>query len=96
MLGLKKDKIFIPCKHLSGGEQVKEQLALTLLSDSNFLILDEPTNFLDINSLAAFEDFLLDFPGSILLVCHDTYIQKNIHFKSMQIRDNEVFLENYF
>ncbi|VTS13692.1 ABC transporter ATP-binding protein/peptidase [Streptococcus pseudoporcinus] len=96
MLGLKKDKIFIPCKNLSGGEQVKGQLALTFLSDSNFLILDEPTNFLDINLLAAFEDFLLNFPGSVLLVCHDTYIQKNIHFKSMQIRGNEVFLENYF
>ena len=80
MLDLKFDKIFVPFGKLSGGEQVKGQLASVLLSDSNFLILDEPTNFLDITSLNALEKFLLSYPGSILLVCHDAYFQERLHF----------------
>lgn len=96
MLDLKFDKIFIPFRKLSGGEQVKGVLASVLLSDSNFLILDEPTNFLDIDSLNALEDFLLSFPGSILLVCHDTYFQKKINFKKMNLQNNKLLLENYF
>lgn len=91
MLDLKKDKIFIPCNKLSGGEQVKGQLAMVLLSDSNFLILDEPTNFLDINSFIAFENFLKNFSGTVLLVCHDIYIQKKINFKKLTIKNNQVF-----
>lgn len=96
MLDLKFDKIFVPFVKLSGGEQVKGQLASVLLSDSNFLILDEPTNFLDITSLNALEKFLLSYPGSILLVCHDTYFQERLHFKKLCILNNNLLLEDYF
>ncbi|MCH5463990.1 ABC-F family ATP-binding cassette domain-containing protein [Levilactobacillus tujiorum] len=62
---------------LSGGEQVKLQLLAILVSASNLLILDEPTNYLDLPALRALEDFLIGYPGTVLFVAHDqTFRQK--------------------
>jgi ATP-binding cassette subfamily F protein uup len=58
---------------LSGGEKRKLHLVLTLLKNPNFLILDEPTNDLDLFTLGKLEAFLLDFQGCLLLVSHDRY-----------------------
>ncbi len=58
---------------LSGGEKRRLQLLLMLMSEPNFLILDEPTNDLDITSLNVLEEFLLNFPGCLLIVSHDRY-----------------------
>lgn len=58
---------------LSGGEKRRLQLLLMLMSEPNFLILDEPTNDLDISSLNVLEEFLLNFPGCLLIVSHDRY-----------------------
>ena len=58
---------------LSGGERRKLYLLLTLLNNPNFLILDEPTNDLDIFTLGKLEEFLVDFPGCIIIVSHDRY-----------------------
>ncbi len=58
---------------LSGGERRKLYLLLTLLKNPNFLILDEPTNDLDIFTLGKLEEFLLDFPGCLIIVSHDRY-----------------------
>lgn len=59
--------------HLSGGERRKLYLILTLMRNPNFLILDEPTNDLDIFTLGKLEEFLLTFPGCLILVSHDRY-----------------------
>ncbi len=58
---------------LSGGERRKLYLVLTLMSNPNFLILDEPTNDLDIFTLNKLEDFLLSFKGCLIIVSHDRY-----------------------
>lgn len=58
---------------LSGGEKRKLHLVLTLLQNPNFLILDEPTNDLDLFTLSKLEDFLIDFKGCLLIVSHDRY-----------------------
>jgi ATP-binding cassette subfamily F protein uup len=59
---------------LSGGERKRLQLMRVLMLNPNFLILDEPTNDLDIDTLNILEDFLMAFPGCLVLVSHDRYL----------------------
>ena len=63
---------------LSGGEKRRLQLLLVLLENPNFLILDEPTNDLDIYTLQVLEDFLLNFSGCLMLVSHDRYFMDRL------------------
>lgn len=63
---------------LSGGEQKRLYLCTVLIQNPNFLILDEPTNDLDIVTLNVLEDFLLDFPGCLLVVSHDRYFMDKV------------------
>ncbi|QJW88061.1 ABC-F family ATP-binding cassette domain-containing protein [Spirosoma taeanense] len=63
---------------LSGGEKRRLQLLLVLVQNPNFLILDEPTNDLDITTLNVLEDFLLNFPGCVLIVTHDRYFMDRL------------------
>ncbi|MEN8185871.1 MAG: ABC-F family ATP-binding cassette domain-containing protein [Bacteroidota bacterium] len=63
---------------LSGGELKRLFLCTVLIQNPNFLILDEPTNDLDIVTLQVLEDFLLDFPGNLLVVSHDRYFMDKI------------------
>lgn len=63
---------------LSGGERKRLYLCTILIKNPNFLILDEPTNDLDIVTLNVLENFLLDFPGCLLVVSHDRYFMDKI------------------
>ncbi|QKZ15564.1 ABC-F family ATP-binding cassette domain-containing protein [Spirosoma sp. KUDC1026] len=63
---------------LSGGEKRRLQLLLVLVQNPNFLILDEPTNDLDITTLNVLEDFLLSFGGCVLIVTHDRYFMDRL------------------
>ncbi|WP_340199190.1 ABC-F family ATP-binding cassette domain-containing protein [Ascidiimonas sp. W6] len=63
---------------LSGGELKRLYLCTVLIQNPNFLILDEPTNDLDIITLNVLESFLLDFPGCLLVVSHDRYFMDKI------------------
>lgn len=63
---------------LSGGEQKRLYLCTVLITNPNFLILDEPTNDLDIVTLQVLENFLLDFPGCLLVVSHDRFFMDKI------------------
>lgn len=58
---------------LSGGEKRKLYLCQVLMKNPNFLVLDEPTNDLDIQTLQIFEEYLQDFPGCVIVVSHDRY-----------------------
>ena len=58
---------------LSGGEKRKLYLCTVLMKNPNFLVLDEPTNDLDIQTLQIFEEYLADFPGCVIIVSHDRY-----------------------
>ncbi|PIR14264.1 MAG: ABC transporter [Flavobacteriales bacterium CG11_big_fil_rev_8_21_14_0_20_35_7] len=63
---------------LSGGELKRLYLCTVLIQNPNFLILDEPTNDLDIITLNVLEDFLLDFPGNLIVVSHDRYFMDKL------------------
>lgn len=63
---------------LSGGEKRRLYLLTVLIENPNFLILDEPTNDLDILTLNVLEDFLIDFPGCLLIVSHDRYFMDKL------------------
>jgi ATP-binding cassette subfamily F protein uup len=58
---------------LSGGERRRLDIIRLLMTNPNFLVLDEPTNDLDLQTLSIFEDYLMDFPGCLLIVSHDRY-----------------------
>ncbi len=67
-----------PIEKLSGGERRRLQLLMVLIQSPNFLILDEPTNDLDIMTLNTLEEFLDDFPGCLIIVSHDRYFMDRL------------------
>jgi ATP-binding cassette subfamily F protein uup len=72
------DQLNMPVSYLSGGEQARILIAKLMLQPADILILDEPTNDLDIPSLEVLEESLQDFPGALLLVTHDRFMLDNI------------------
>ena len=72
---------------LSGGERNRLQIAAAVQRRANFLILDEPTNHMDIPSCEAIEDALLAFTGTVLLVSHDRYLLDSIATAVVEVRD---------
>ena len=65
-------------RKLSGGEKRKLYLCTVLMKNPNFLVLDEPTNDLDIQTSQIFEDYLSDFPGCVIVVSHDRYFMDKV------------------
>src|SRR5690606_27888070 len=63
---------------LSGGQKRRLQLLLLLLSEPNVIVLDEPTNDVDSDMLAAMEDLLDSWPGTLIVVSHDRYLLERI------------------
>jgi ATP-binding cassette subfamily F protein uup len=72
------DRITTLVKHLSGGERSRLLLARILKNGGNFLILDEPTNDLDLPTLRVLEEALIAFPGTVLVVSHDRYFLNRV------------------
>lgn len=77
-LGFSSAQLQTPVKDLSGGQRRRLQLLLILLEEPNVLILDEPTNDLDTDMLAAMEDLLDTWPGTLLVVSHDRYLLERV------------------
>lgn len=77
-LGFTKQRAWTPVKNLSGGERRRLQLARLLMDEPNVLILDEPTNDLDTDTLAALEDVLDGYGGTLLVVSHDRYLLERV------------------
>jgi ATP-binding cassette subfamily F protein uup len=71
--GFSAQQQYTPLSKLSGGEKRRLQLLSVLFRNPNFLVLDEPTNDLDLQTLRTLEEFLLEYPGCILIVSHDRY-----------------------
>ncbi|GAA2521303.1 ABC-F family ATP-binding cassette domain-containing protein [Kocuria salsicia] len=77
-LGFTSAQLKTPVKDLSGGQKRRLQLLLILLDEPNVLILDEPSNDLDTDMLAAMEDLLDTWPGTLLVVSHDRYLLERV------------------
>ncbi len=89
-LGFASAQLSTPVKDLSGGQQRRLQLLLILLQQPNVLILDEPTNDLDTDRLAALEDLLDSWPGTLIVVSHDRYVLERVTDQQFAILDRHL------
>lgn len=91
------EEVFLEVGALSGGERARLSLLKMMLSGSNVLILDEPTNHLDIESKEVFEDALLEFPGTVIVVSHDRYFLNKIPTRIFELGQEGItsFLGTY-
>lgn len=82
------EDVFLQVGSLSGGEKARLSLLKMMLSGANTLILDEPTNHLDIESKEVFEDALLEFPGTVIVVSHDRYFLQKIPTRILELESD--------
>lgn len=87
------DRANSPVNQLSGGERNRLLLAKLFTKPSNVLVLDEPTNDLDIETLELLEDLLVEYPGTVLLVSHDRAFLNNIVTSTLVFEENGKFSE---
>lgn len=85
-----KDRIQTQVKYLSGGEQSRLLLARLMLTEANLLVLDEPTNDLDLETLHILEESLGAFPGGIILVSHDRMFLDNLSNEILAFENGKV------
>jgi ATPase subunit of ABC transporter with duplicated ATPase domains len=81
------DDVFKPVKVLSGGEKVRCMLSRMMLFGSNVLVLDQPTNHLDLESITAVNNGLIDFKGVVLFASHDHEFVQTVADRIMEFRD---------
>ena len=89
-LGFDSAQLSTPVKDLSGGQKRRLQLLLILLDAPNVLILDEPTNDLDTDMLAALEDLLDSWPGTLIVVSHDRYFLERVTDQQFAVMDGKL------
>ncbi len=89
-LGFKESELDSPVKNLSGGQRSKVSLCKLLLSNANLILLDEPTNNLDIDAINWLEDFLTKYKGAVIVVSHDRYFLDKITFLTMEISHKKI------
>ncbi|HBE9435189.1 antibiotic resistance ABC transporter ATP-binding protein [Clostridioides difficile] len=90
LFGFKGDDVYKKVKVLSGGEKVKIALCKIILEDNNFLIFDEPTNYLDIKSMEALEKALINTDKTMLIVSHDRVFVSHICNYIIEIKDTKI------
>ena len=84
------DRVYDKVGVISGGEKVKLSFAKIILDDINTLILDEPTNYLDISSLEVIEEMIKHYEGTVILVSHDKDFMENIVDELIIIEDKKL------
>ena len=99
--GIDHIKINYNIGDLSSGYRMRIKLAEMMLHEPNFLLLDEPSNFLDLNTLIDLENFLLDYKGGFLIVSHDREFLKTTCEKTIEIENGKITyfpadIEDYF
>lgn len=96
-LGLRDIDPSQPMRMLKGSEKVKVLLAQALFGNPDIMLLDEPTNNLDIQSIAWLEDFLIDYPGTVIVVSHDRHFLNNVctHIVDIDYTQIKMYVGNY-
>ncbi len=89
-LGVDKDYHYMQMKNLKGRDKVKVLLAKALFGKPSIILLDEPTNDLDIDAIAWLEEFIIDFPGTVLVVSHDRHFLNAVCTHTVDIDYNKV------
>ncbi|MGO4988749.1 ribosomal protection-like ABC-F family protein [Gallicola sp. Sow4_E12] len=89
-LGFKTDDVYKKLEILSDGERAKVKLAKLVTSDFNFLIMDEPTNFLDISAIEALEELLKGYDRPLLFVTHDVSFINNVADELLMIDNHKI------
>ena len=89
-LGFRRDQLSTRVSDLSGGQRRRLQLMLILLEEPNVLVLDEPTNDVDIDMLSATEDLLDSWPGTLIVVSHDRYLLERVTDQQYAIIDGHL------
>jgi len=89
-LGFRREQLSSRVGELSGGQRRRLQLMLTLLEEPNVLVLDEPTNDVDIDMLSATEDLLDSWPGTLIVVSHDRYLLERVTDQQYAILDGRL------
>ena len=77
---------------LSGGEKRRLYLLTVLMKNPNFLILDEPTNDMDLLTLTILEEFLMDFKGCLIIVSHDRYFMDRLSVIYLFLKEMELLM----
>lgn len=90
LFGFKGDDVYKKVKVLSGGEKVKIALCKIILEDNNFLVFDEPTNYLDIKSIEALEMALINTDKTMLVVSHDRVFTSHICNYIVEIKNTKI------
>lgn len=96
-LGFTDEEFDKPISKLSGGQKTRVSLGKLLLSKPDVILLDEPTNHLDIESITWLETFLINYPGSVIIVAHDRYFLDRVVTKIVEIENSKVstYMGNY-
>lgn len=89
-LGFRREHLSARVGELSGGQRRRLHLMLTLLAEPNVLVLDEPTNDVDIDMLSATEDLLDSWPGTLIVVSHDRYLLERITDQQYAVIDGHL------
>lgn len=90
-LGFSRDEFNFPVKKLSGGWQMRIELAKIILQKPDLLLLDEPTNHLDIESIQWLEEFLVNYPGAVVLVSHDRALLDRVTKRTIEISQAKIY-----
>ncbi len=96
-LGLETDLLYIQMSALAESEKVKVLLARALFGQPDIILLDEPTNGLDIKSINWLEDFLMDYLGTVIVVSHDRHFLNNVctHIVDIDFNKIKLYVGNY-
>lgn len=87
---LRGDEVDRPMSTLSGGQRARVALSMLLLKETNLLVLDEPTNYLDIPSRHAVESALNEYDGTLITVTHDRYFLDSVCTSTIEVKDGSI------
>src|SRR5699024_8237487 len=89
-LGFSQNEVTKSLHNLSGGEATRVSLALMFVKPSNVIILDEPTNFIDLNTIEALEKFIDAYKGTVLVTSHDQYFTERVADMVFEIENRKL------